>query len=148
MNEDNNFPDSECASKKYDAFISHASEDKGEIADPLATALKEMGFNIWYDTFELKVGDSQRRSIEEGLAQSRYGIVILSPKFFVKEWPQKELDGLVALNRVLLPVWHNLSSDEIKSYSPTLADIIARSTSESTIDEIAEVIRTVVSTDK
>jgi hypothetical protein len=47
-----------------------------------------------FDEFTLSVGDRLRRSIDRGLANCRYGIVILSPMFFGKEWPQRELDGL------------------------------------------------------
>jgi hypothetical protein len=82
---------------KWDFFICHASEDKDEIARPLAEILLLKGFRIWYDEFSLTLGDNLRRSIDRGLAQSKYGIVILSPNFFAKEWPQHELDGLVAL---------------------------------------------------
>jgi hypothetical protein len=80
----------------YDAFISHATEDKEEIVRALAELLQENGFSIWYDEFQLRVGDSLRRSIDKGLANSRFGIVILSPHFFAKNWPQYELDGLIA----------------------------------------------------
>ena len=80
---------------EWDAFISHASEDK-EFVRPLADALRARHLSIWYDEFTLLLGDSLRRSIDRGLARSKYGIVILSKKFFEKEWPQKELDGLVA----------------------------------------------------
>lgn len=81
---------------KYDVFISHASEDKEEVAQPLAEQLKQVGLEVWLDEFELKLGDSIRRKIENGLAESRFGIVILSPDYFRKEWPQKELDALIA----------------------------------------------------
>lgn len=65
----------------YDAFISHASEDKDGLVRPLAELLRKQGFAIWYDEFQLKVGDSLRRSIDNGLAHSRFGIVVLSPDF-------------------------------------------------------------------
>ena len=127
--------------QSYDAFISHASEDKDSFVRPLAHALQDMGFSIWYDEFQLKVGDSLRRSIDKGLIQSRYGIVVLSPDFFAKDWPQYELDGLVAKEmtkgKVILPIWHKVSKDEVLSYSPSLADKIALSTSMNTIEELA-----------
>ncbi|HUW33009.1 MAG TPA: toll/interleukin-1 receptor domain-containing protein, partial [Planctomycetota bacterium] len=75
--------------KRFDAFISYASEDKGYV-HPLARELTKLRFRVWYDEFELAVGDSLRRSIDKGLANSRFGIVILSPHFFAKEWPQRE----------------------------------------------------------
>ena len=68
---------------KWDVFISHASEDKEAIARPLAEALEGRGLLVWFDEFTLAVGDSLRRSIDHGLANSRFGIVILSP-FFLK----------------------------------------------------------------
>ena len=80
----------------YDAFICHASEDKELLVRPLAEDLVERGFDIWYDEFELTVGDSLRQSIDRGLASSRFGIVILSPAFLDKNWPQYELNGLTA----------------------------------------------------
>jgi len=110
----------------WDVFISHAWEDKEDIARPLAEALRRKGLRVWYDEFTLRVGDSLRHSIDHGLANSRYGVVILSPSFFAKEWPQKELDGLVAREvsgeRVILPVWHNITADQIREYSPTILE--------------------------
>ena len=116
---------------EWDVFISHASEDKEEFVRPLAELLRQHGLRVWYDEFTLKVGDGLRRSIDRGLARSRYGVVVISPNFLRKEWPQKELDGLVAREvdgvRVILPVWHNISRDEVSRYSPTLADRYAAS---------------------
>jgi hypothetical protein len=113
----------------WDAFISHASEDKDVFARPLAEALRARDLSIWYDEFTLTVGDSLRRSIDRGLARSRFGVVILSPRFFAKEWPQKELDGLVAREvngkKVILPVWHDIDAKGICEFSPMLADRVA-----------------------
>lgn len=128
---------------KHDAFISHASENKEELVRPLAEKLTAAGFDIWYDDLQLTVGDSLRRSIDTGLANSRFGIVVLSPEFFAKNWPQYELDGLVTRevsegSKVILPLWHKLSKDEVVNYSPSLADKIALNTAVSTLDEIVE----------
>jgi len=128
--------------KSHDAFISHASEDKEEFVRPLAEALKEAGYDIWYDEFALSVGDSLRRTIDKGLAASRYGIVVLSSAFFAKNWPQYELDGLVAKEmegeKVVLPIWHKVSKDEVMSYSPSLTDKVAINSSLSSIAQIVE----------
>jgi hypothetical protein len=75
----------------------------------------------------LDLGDSLSESIDKGIRDSRYGIVILSNNFFAKNWTRQELNGLqtklVASGRkVILPVWHNISKEEIYNYSPTLAD--------------------------
>ena len=112
----------------WDVFISHAWEDKEAIARPLAQALEAKGLRVWFDEFTLSVGDRLRRSIDKGLACCKYGIVILSPTFFAKEWPQKELDGLIQREnkgeKVILPVWHNINAEQIAGFSPSLADRI------------------------
>jgi hypothetical protein len=76
--------------KVYDAFISHASEDKADFVEPLAQALRHCGITTWYDRFILRPGDSLSKKIDEGLANSRYGIVVLSKHFFAKRWPEAE----------------------------------------------------------
>jgi hypothetical protein len=130
--------------KNYDVFISHASEDKDSFVRPFVTALVDKGLNVWYDEFELKVGYSLRRSIDKGLSNSTFGIVVLSKFFFQKEWPQKELDGLFAREingeQIILPIWHEISKNEVLKFSPTIADLLALNTSSFTIDELAEKI--------
>jgi hypothetical protein len=79
-----------------DVFVSHASEDKDEIARPLVEALVRRGISVWFDEYELRLGDSLRKKIEQGLRDSRHGLIIMSTNFFKKEWPQKELDALFA----------------------------------------------------
>ena len=109
----------------WDYFISHSTEDKLAIAEPLAKYLVAAQFKIWYDDFSLKLGDSLLASIDEGLAGSRFGIVILSEKFFAKRWPKSELAGLVATEgnrKRILPVWHNISAAAVAEHSPILAD--------------------------
>lgn len=134
--------------REFDVFISHASEDKDTVVRPLAQALRDDGLEVWYDEFELKIGDSLRRTIDSGIARSRFGIVVLSPPFFAKGWPQYELDGLVTMavggNQVLLPLWHGVSKDEVVRQSPSLADKVALRTSDYTIAEIAAEITSVV----
>lgn len=114
----------------YDIFIAHASEDKDAIARPLYNALIDSGISVWFDEAVIKLGDSLRRRIDEGLSKCRYGVVILSPHFLSKEWPQRELDGLVARetasgDKAVLPIWHGLDRDTLLRYSPSLADRLA-----------------------
>lgn len=117
------------SSGTWDIFISHASEDKEAFVRDLANALSAMELKVWYDEFTLTLGDSLRRSIDQGLANSRFGIVVLSKSFFSKEWPQRELDGLVAKEissgKLILPIWHNVSKDDVAAFSPILADRLA-----------------------
>lgn len=134
--------------REFDVFISHANEDKDEVVRPLAHALKDAGLKVWYDEFELKIGDSLRRKIDKGLATSRFGVVVLSKSFLGKGWTEYELDGLVTRTvtgeQILLPIWHDITKKEVIDYSPSLADKLARSTSTHTVEEIAKEIAEVI----
>ena len=132
--------------KKWDAFISHASEDKSEFVRPLAGALTDSEVTVWYDEFSLNVGDSLSRSIDCGLTNSQYGIVVLSKKFFEKNWTKKELGALESKaieqgKNTLLPVWHKITKKEVSSYSATLADLFALN-SNNGVKEVAEKLAT------
>ena len=115
---------------------------------PLAHALREAVLTVWYDEFELRIGNSLRQKIDAGTARSRFGIVVLSKPFFAKGWSSYELDGLVTMSvsrkQVLLPLWHEISKDDVVAASPSLADKVALRTADYTIDEIATQITDVV----
>lgn len=132
---------------EWDAFVSHAREDKEILARPLVNALRACGLRIWFDEYILTIGDSLRRSIDRGLAHSRFGIVIISPDFLQKDWPQRELDGLVGREvngvKVILPVWHGINADGIRRYSPMLADRLAASTSKGLDHVVEEIMRAI-----
>lgn len=142
--EPNLFIDKSDENKDYDVFISHASEDKDAVVRPLANALRDKGLSVWYDEFELKIGDSLRRKIDQGLSKSRFGIVVISRSFIKKGWTNYELDGLmtkaISGQQTLLPIWHDITKQEVIDYSPSLADKVARNTSQETVEEIAEEI--------
>ncbi|NHZ86150.1 MAG: TIR domain-containing protein [Planctomycetia bacterium] len=114
---------------EFDAFISHASEDKVDFVRDLAVSLRNNGLAVWYDEFALNIGDSLRESIDHGLSTSRFGIVVLSHNFFSKSWPKKELNGLfkkmTSDRGRILPVWHKLSAEDVEAYSPLLSDLVA-----------------------
>lgn len=134
---------------RYDVFISHASEDKHDFVRPLAQELRKNRVEVWYDEFSLNLGMSLRQSIDEGLAQSRYGIVVLSPNFFQKGWPEWELSGLVqrqtsSVRSIILPIWHNVNRVTVEKYSPPLASIKATKSAEgipSVVEAILKILR-------
>jgi hypothetical protein len=134
--------------KAFDVFISHAGEDKAAVVRPLAAAIVDRGVSVWFDEFELRIGDSLRRKIDHGIARSRFGIVVLSSSFFAKSWPQYELDGLVTRERsgkqVILPVWHEITKDEIEDESPSLADKVALATDKHSTEVIADEVAAVI----
>ena len=129
-----------------DVFICHASEDKAAVARPLATELRQRGLTVWYDEYILTLGDSLPREIDRGLASCRFGVVILSPDFFAKNWPQRELDGLAAREvrggeKVILPVWHNVTAGDVEQYSPTLAAKLAVPTAKGISVVVNEIVK-------
>lgn len=135
--------------REFDVFVSHASDDKDSIVRPLAQALQDRGLRVWYDEFEMRIGDNLRRRIDAGLANSRFGVVVLSPAFFAKNWSQYELDGLVTREmdggqQIILPLWHDISRSQVAAHSPSLAGRYALQTSASSPVEIAEQIAEVV----
>ncbi|MEO5777704.1 MAG: DUF1883 domain-containing protein [Flavobacterium sp.] len=127
--------------RKYDVFISHASEDTDEVVRPLVYALQSEGLTVWYDEFEMKIGDSLRRKIDKGLVNSKFGVVVLSKDFIKKGWTNYELDGIISKavtgEQVILPIWHNITKKEVIDFSPSLSDKLARNTAAYTVEEIA-----------
>jgi hypothetical protein len=119
--------------RKWDVFISYASEDKEDVARPLAHYLDGQGLRVWFDEFQLEVGNSLTEAISVGLSNSDYGLVIVSPAFMRKKWTLNELGALFALEDPsrgrILPIWHHVSEIEVATFNPALADRVALKTS-------------------
>lgn len=135
-------------SDRFDVFISYASEDRDSIARPIYNKLMENGCTVWFDEAVLELGDSLRQKIDEGLSRCEYGVVVLSPAFFKKDWPKKELGGLIARetasgNKAILPIWHNVTHVFMAANFPTLADRVAAKSSDG-VEAVAEAIVRVV----
>lgn len=135
--------------KDWDVFISHASEDKEAVALPLAQFLSNAGLEVWLDAHELHLGDSIREKIDQGLARSRFGVVILSKAFFEKRWPARELSALFALeegaHHVILPIWHEVDQPTVASFSPMIADRLATDTKKGLTGVARDIIARVAS---
>lgn len=135
---------SDGSGKVFDLFISHASEDKALFARPLAVALERAGIAVWLDEAQLTLGDSLRRSIDAGLAASRFGAVVISKSFLAKEWTKRELDGLAAREingvKVILPIWYGITYDDLLKFSPTLADRLAVDATKLDLDSVVAAI--------
>jgi hypothetical protein len=117
------------------AFISHDSRDKESLVRELALELSKLMCPVWYDEYSLKVGDSLRSSIEQGLKEAKKCVVVLSPNFLSNEgWGKAEFDSIftreiLEKSNVILPVWHNVEVQEVYQYSPRLADKVGLSSS-------------------
>lgn len=127
--------------KSCDVFISHASEDKESFVRPLAHSLRFLGASVWYDEFSLRLGDSLSASIDRGLADSTFGVVVISPAFIQKDWTKYEFRGLVARDvhqgRVIFPIWHGVSREQVMAFSPPLADKVALRTEGLSVEDVA-----------
>ena len=114
--------------EKPRAFISHDSRDKSSIAEPIALELQKFMCPVWYDEFSLRVGDSLRESIEQGLKECSKCVLVLTPNFLNNNgWTKREYDSIftrevVEEQKIILPVWYNVSAKEVYNYSPILAD--------------------------
>lgn len=126
----------------YDAFISHATEDKESFVNEFVEELKNRTVKVWVDALRIQWGDSLRKSIDEGLKKSHFGVVVISPHFIAKGWTQYELDGLfereMSGGKVVLPIWHNITKSEVQKFSPSLAGRKAMTTGIMTAGEIAD----------
>lgn len=126
---------------KYDTFISYASEDKEQFVKPLFKLLKKLGINTWFDEASLEVGKSIRQSIDKGLKEAKYGIVVFSKNFFNKNWTNYELNGFITRynsgENLIIPIWYKISKEEVAEVSPSLADLYALTFPDKSIIEIS-----------
>lgn len=136
------------AKAMYDVFISHASEDKADFVNPLVEKLQDLGISVWYDTLELQWGKSLREQIDNGIKRSKFAILVLSKNFFKKQWPKRELDGILAKETISgtapLPIWYNLTQEEVYEFSPTLSGIYSISTQNHSIDDICKAFQLIL----
>jgi TIR domain len=114
---------------------------------PLADLLIANGITVWYDEYSMRLGDDILHKIDEGLVNSRFGVIIFSPKFFAakKVWTMKEYSGLVAGENAdketrIISVLHKMTPDDLAKKSPTIANRLALLTSNLTMAAIAQKI--------
>lgn len=134
-------PDS--TTPEYDVFISHAWEDKESFVDQLVTEFEALGIKPWYDRQRITWGDSMRARIDDGLKHSKFGIAVISPNYIAegKYWTKTELDGLFQLESIngktILPIWHNITKQQVMDFSPIVAGRLAMTTANMTPADIA-----------
>ncbi len=133
-------------------FICHASEDKKGFVKPLAISLIKHGIKVWYDEFSLQIGDSLKESIEIGIKNSDFGLVILSKNFFKKKWTKKELNALISKEIikdkiVILPIWLDVDINDVYEFSPLLVDKLAIEYNNDLENIVSEIIEKLYSTD-
>lgn len=130
-------------SEEYDVIVSFAAEDKESFSDEFVRILQEeCKLKVWYDAVTIKWGDSIRTEIDKGLKKSKFGVVILSHSYVSKYWTNYELKGLIHREsnggKLILPIWHIITKQEVQQFSPSLAGKMAMNTTFITPNEIAE----------
>lgn len=145
------------AEPRPDAFVSHSSRDKALFVRPLVECLDEQGLLLWYDEYSMRPGDSLSASIDQGLAEANCGIVVISPSFIetarASGWTRYELRGIVSNSigpqgRRIVPVWLDLTRDEVLAWSPPIADLIAIDAAGKSIEDVALELLRVLAPDR
>ena len=109
-------------------------------------ALETAGISVWFDKTTLEWGDSLRSEIDRGLATCRYCIVVFSRAFLNKrKWTEHELNALFAKEepgkKVILPIWHGVTREDLLQYSPAFADRLAKN---SVIDSRTDIVKSLL----
>ena len=86
--------------RQPDVFLSHSSKDK-QFVRPLAKDLSSVGVDVWFDDWEIEVGDSLHKSIGRGLEKSRFVAVIISARSTNSDWCKDEIDTALAYERAV-----------------------------------------------
>ena len=128
--------------KEYDVFISHANKDKLDYVDDLFTALKKLGINIFYDSDALSWGDNWQQVILGGTEKSEFAIIVISEKFFSREWTEKELNEFLkrqneSKQKIILPLLHGITFEKLRDHYPELSDIQSIKSENYTNEQIA-----------
>lgn len=104
--------------------------------------LKKLGVNIFYDKESLEWGDNWKDKILKGTQKAEFAIIVISENFFDREWTERELtEFLNRQNRnrqkVILPILHNITIEQLQEKYPSIADIQAIVSEQYNCDEIA-----------
>jgi hypothetical protein len=130
-----------------DGFLSYAGED-ADTARHIVEALDNLGFDIWFAPLNLRVGQKLLESIERGMRDSRFGILLISKSYLAKGWTSFELDTLLRSHiedgKSLLPLWLGVTKEEIAARHSGLAGIFSLKL-DSNIDDVVTKLATELS---
>ena len=123
-----------------DVFLCHAWDDRQGAAKELHDMLVSNGVSVWFSEKDVGLGVPLMRAIDKGLANSRIGLVLVTPAFLSclpKEGiADKELSALLARDQ-LVPIVHNTTYEELRDVSPLLGSRSGLSTGEESMTEVA-----------
>ena len=126
--------------ERRDLFLCHAWDDREGAATDLYDLLRSNDATVWFSEKDVGLGKSLIREIDRGLANSRVGIVLVTPALLQSLASQgiadKELSALLATDRVI-PVAHGTTFDALRDVSPLLASRSGLNTAESSLEDVA-----------
>ena len=128
--------------KNFHCFVSHRGVDKPDFVIPLVDRLEKLGFAVWCDSNNIDLGDHIDEAIDNGLMHSRYIIIIVSPSYIEGYWTKMEYRTALQVescagHEVLIPVWHNVSYQDVMQFSPILASRLAIKADDLSIGDVA-----------
>jgi hypothetical protein len=130
-----------------DVFLCHAWGDRKEAAKEMHDLLVAAGAKVWFSENDLGLGVPMMRAIDKGLANSRIGLVLVTPAMLERlpkeSVADKELSTLLAGNR-LIPIVHNTSYEALRNVSPMLASRTGLDTAEDSMEVVAKKIAELV----
>jgi len=130
-----------------DVFLCHAWDDRQGPAKELHNLLVAAGVKVWFSEKDLGLGVPMMRAIDKGLANSRIGLVLVTPALLARlpkeSVADKELSALLAGNQ-LVPIVHNTTYEALRNVSPLLASRSGLDTAEDSMAVVAEKIAELV----
>jgi uncharacterized protein YjbI with pentapeptide repeats len=114
--------------QRWDFFISHSSEDKDEVATPLANSLRGMKQRVWLDSHQLGLGDALLDRINFGVSGCKFVVALISRSFFGREWTSHEIDQMIRRRSRIFVVLHNVDRSDVEKQYPNLRSIFTTST--------------------
>lgn len=116
-----------------DVFLCHAWDDRAGAAKQLYDVLTALGVSVWFSERDVALGVPLLRAIDKGLANSRIGIVLVTPAFLrriaAEGIAEKELSALLARDQ-LVPIVHETTYEALRDVSPLLGSRSGLSTAE------------------
>ena len=123
-----------------DVFLCHAWDDRKGAAKELHDLLESRGVSVWFSEKDVLLGATLLREIDKGLANSRIGIVLVTPALLSRLAGEgiadKELSALLARD-LLVPVVHETTYEALREVSPLLGSRSGLSTAEEPMADIA-----------
>ena len=127
----------------YDIFISHCHKDKLKYVDNLAEELKKIGIKLFYDSNDITWGDNIKDRIDHGLKNCKLAIVVISNKYFGREWTEYEIEMLlkrqcIENRKFILPILHQIKKRDLEKHYPQLRNISFKYSKSQSTKRLAE----------